>query len=104
MIDVLADFGVAGARVAGKTGVWIGERKVCSLGVAVRRWVTWHGLALNVHTDLRAFSNFRPCGLDPAVMTRLADHVSGGLDVGHVEAQLVRRLAERFGYVARDAT
>ncbi len=42
--------------------------------MAVRRWVTWHGLALNVHTDLAAFEGFRPCGLDPAAMTRLADH------------------------------
>lgn len=104
VIGVLADFGVRGVRVAGQTGVWIGERKVCSLGVAVRRWVTWHGLALNVHTDLRAFANFRPCGLDPGVMTRLADHVPGSLDESSVEAQLVRRFAERFGYVARDAT
>lgn len=75
VIDLLAEFSIAGERKPGLTGVWIGDRKVCSMGVAVRRWVTWHGLALNVHTDLGAFQEFRPCGLDPGVMTRLADHV-----------------------------
>jgi lipoate-protein ligase B len=71
---VLAGLGVRGDRKPGLTGVWIGERKVCSLGVAVRRWVAWHGLALNVRTELATFRAFRPCGLDPDVMTRVADH------------------------------
>jgi lipoate-protein ligase B len=73
-IGMLAEFGVEGTRRPGATGVWIGERKVCSIGVAVRSWVTWHGFALNLHSDLSAFRAFRPCGLDPAVMTRLCDH------------------------------
>jgi lipoate-protein ligase B len=74
VIRVLAEVGVGGARVAGLTGVWVGDKKICSLGVAVRRWVAWHGFALNVHTNLDVFRSFRPCGLDPGVMTRLADH------------------------------
>lgn len=100
VIRALLDLGVRSGRVEGKTGVWIGSRKVCSLGVAVRRWVTWHGFALNVHTDLNAFASFRPCGLDPAVMTRLADHVPGSLDVRDVQARLVERFVERFSYGA----
>jgi lipoyl(octanoyl) transferase len=75
VIGVLGEFGLEGTRRPGLTGVWLGERKVCSIGVAVRRWVTWHGLALNLHTDLEPFRRFHPCGLAPAVMTRLADHV-----------------------------
>lgn len=75
VIDALGTLGIEGRREEGKTGVWIGAHKVCSIGVAVRRWVTWHGLALNVTTDLGAFRGFAPCGLDPAVMTRVADHV-----------------------------
>jgi len=75
VIGVLAEFELEGTRRPGLTGVWLGERKVCSLGVAVRRWVTWHGLALNLHTDLEPFRRFHPCGLAPDVMTRLADHV-----------------------------
>jgi lipoate-protein ligase B len=74
VIGVLAEFELEGERRDGLTGVWLADRKVCSVGVAVRRWVTWHGFALNLHTDLAAFRAFRPCGLDPDVMTRLADH------------------------------
>ena len=75
MIGVLSEFELPAERREGLTGVWIGEHKIASIGVAVRRWVTYHGLALNLHTDLDAFRGFRPCGLDAAVMTRLADHV-----------------------------
>jgi lipoate-protein ligase B len=97
VIGVLAEFEVEGRRVDGLTGVWIGEQKVASIGVAVRRWVTWHGLALNVHTDLEAFQGFRPCGLDSKVMTRLADHAD--LPPGNmlVEVLLVKHLCEVFG-------
>lgn len=83
VIEALGTLGVEGRREEGKTGVWIGSLKVCSIGVAVRRWVTWHGLALNVTTDLSAFRSFAPCGLDASVMTRVADHVApGGLRDG----------------------
>lgn len=73
VLRVLAEVQVEGRRKEGATGVWVGDAKIASIGVSVRRWVAWHGLALNVHTDLTAFAGFRPCGLDPKVMTRLAD-------------------------------
>ena len=75
VIRTLAEVAVKGTRKEGLTGVWVKDKKICSLGVAVRRWVAWHGFALNLHTDLGVFRHFRPCGLDPDVMTRLADHV-----------------------------
>jgi lipoyl(octanoyl) transferase len=74
VIRVLAEVDIEGRRVDGLTGVWIGEKKVCSIGVAVRRWVAWHGLALNLAADLDAFAQFRPCGLDASVMTNVAAH------------------------------
>lgn len=74
VLRTLEEVGIAGRREPGATGVWIGAEKVASIGVAVRRWVAWHGLALNVHTDLEAFGGFRPCGLSAKVMTRVADH------------------------------
>jgi lipoyl(octanoyl) transferase len=98
VIRAIGDFGVEGRRESGLTGVWIANRKVCSLGVAVRRWVTWHGFALNVHTDLAAFRAFKPCGLDPNVMTRLADHVEGEIAIADVEKRLLQHFAEVFEY------
>ena len=98
VIDTLADFGVLGRREEGLTGVWIGEKKVASIGIAVRRWVTWHGLALNLTNDAAGFSNFHPCGLDANVMTRLQDHVATEVDSAAVEACLERHLRLRFGY------
>jgi lipoate-protein ligase B len=97
VIGVLAEFDVEGTRRPGLTGVWIAERKVCSIGVAVKRWITYHGFALNLHTDLQAFRAFRPCGLDPAVMTRLADHVE--LPPGNVlcEVLVVKHVCRVFG-------
>ncbi len=97
VIGLLAEFGVAGARRENLTGVWIGERKVCSIGVAVRRWVTYHGLALNLHTDLATFRRFRPCGLDPDVMTRLADHVELAPTNLLGEVLLVKHFCRVFG-------
>lgn len=100
VIRALAEFGVEGRREPGFTGVWIGAKKVASIGVAVRRWVTWHGLALNVHTDLSAFRSFQPCGLDPDVMTRLADHVDDEMELVDVETRLLARFREVFDYGA----
>lgn len=98
VIRMLATLGVVGGRKPGLTGVWIGERKVCSLGVAVRRWVAWHGFALNVTTDLDAFRGFKPCGLDAEVMTRVADHVAIREDAGLLEDLAAREFAAVFGY------
>ena len=97
VIRCLAEVEVEGRREEGLTGVWIGERKVCSIGVAVRRWVTWHGLALNVWTDLEAFAGFRPCGLDPALMTRVADHADVPPSTMLFEVLVVKHLCEVFG-------
>lgn len=79
VITCLRDLGLTGGRDPRNTGVWLdcsdGERrKVASVGIACRRWVTWHGLALNVNPDPAAFHRLRPCGLEVGVMTRLADH------------------------------
>ena len=97
LIRVLAEVGIEGCRRAGATGVWIGEEKVASIGVAVRRWVTWHGMALNVHTDLDAFRVLRPCGLDPAVMTRVADHAEIPPATILFEVLIVKHFLEVFG-------
>ena len=98
VLAVLSELAIEGTRRPGLTGVWIGDRKVCSIGVAVRRWVTWHGLALNLHTDLAPFRRFRPCGLSPDVMTRVADHAELPPTNLLGEVLLVKHFCRVFGY------
>lgn len=63
LIDAVAEYGVSSRRIDGLTGVWVGERKLASIGVGVKRWVTYHGFALNVSTDLSYFGRIHLCGL-----------------------------------------
>jgi len=73
VVRTVAAFGVRGGHVSGQRGVWVdGTRKIASIGIAVDHWVTFHGFALNVDPDLRAFDRFHPCGFDGSVMTSLA--------------------------------
>jgi lipoyl(octanoyl) transferase len=72
LIGALAELGVEATRSSGYTGVWAGDRKIASIGIHVRQWVTWHGFALNVRTDLAAFDLIVPCGIPGVVMTSVA--------------------------------
>ena len=96
LIGVCADVGVDGRRNPGWTGVWIGDRKVASIGIAVRRWVTMHGFALNVSTDLSRFAAINPCGLDAAVMTSLARESNRALTLDDIKPLVVSRFASVF--------
>jgi lipoate-protein ligase B len=71
LIASLRDFGVPGERRAGYTGVWTAGRKIASIGIHVRQWVTWHGFALNVMTDLSLFDLIVPCGIPDVTMTSI---------------------------------
>jgi lipoyl(octanoyl) transferase len=73
LIEALAVFGVSSRRIEGMTGVWVGEKKIASIGVGVKRWVTYHGFALNVTTDLSYFGRIHLCGLKGREATSLAD-------------------------------
>jgi lipoyl(octanoyl) transferase len=72
VIQLLRGYNLPADRLEGKTGVWIGSRKIAAIGVAVRQWVTYHGLALNVNNDLRLFEGIVPCGLSGVQVTSLA--------------------------------
>jgi lipoate-protein ligase B len=69
LIRALEAFGIEAGRRTGLTGVWVGERKIASIGIHVKKWVTWHGFALNVTTDLSYFDLIVPCGITDVVMT-----------------------------------
>jgi lipoyl(octanoyl) transferase len=91
LIDTLAGFGITAGRVAGSTGVWVDQRKVAAIGVHISRWVTSHGFALNLTTDLSYFQYIVPCGLSKPV-TSMAEL---GCRAGREE--VVRMLARNFG-------
>ncbi|MEO5588589.1 MAG: lipoyl(octanoyl) transferase LipB, partial [Gemmatimonadaceae bacterium] len=76
IIVALADFGICGERSTGFTGVWTNGRKIASIGVHARDWVTWHGFALNVATDLTYFDLIVPCGIDGVEMTSVQKEIS----------------------------
>jgi lipoate-protein ligase B len=99
-IRTLVDFGVVGTRRPGLTGVWTSEetapRKLASIGVAVRKWVTLHGLALNVNTDLARFAAIHPCGFDAGVMTSMARELGQPTDFAAVKSALTKHLAAVF--------
>jgi len=83
ILETVSALGVRGAgRKPGATGVWVDEsRKVASIGIACRRWVTFHGLALNVTTDLSYFARMNPCGFDAGVMTSVAAELTRGSEM-----------------------
>ncbi len=72
LIELLKEFGIEGAKIEGKTGVWVEDRKIASIGVGVRKWVTMHGFALNVASDLKGFLSITPCGLSGVRMTSIS--------------------------------
>ena len=106
VVDTCASVGVAAGRVAGRTGVWVGpdargaERKVCAMGIRCSRWVTMHGLALNVTTDLGWFDLIVPCGIADRGVTSLARE-AGPVDALAVEAALVGHLGRHVGAAPR---
>ncbi len=71
LINTLASLGYVGIRDARNTGVWIDDKKVAAIGIAVRRWVTWHGFSINVHNDLALTPFIAPCGFDASMVTTL---------------------------------
>ncbi len=91
-IRTCADFGLRAERDARNTGAWIGGRKVCSVGIACRRWVCYHGLALNVAPDLAAFSRIHPCGFAASIMTSMAAELGRDPGLEAVKAALVPHL------------
>ena len=102
VIRTLAEYGIRGDRSPGETGVWIDpetkgmERKICAMGVRCSRWVTMHGLALNVNTDLSYFGHIVPCGIQGKQVTSLQRELGTEQDMEAVKRHLLRHFAEVF--------
>ncbi len=95
VIDVLAEYGVAGERLAGAPGVYVGGAKIAALGLRVKQGCTYHGLALNVDMDLAPYRAINPCGYAGMAVTQLRDHAPAARRE-EVEAALARGLLERI--------
>jgi len=102
LIDALGDVGIAAGRRDGLTGVWVGARKIGSIGVGIRRWVTWHGFALNVSADLSGFAAITPCGIEGVTMTSV-EREGVSADVDRMAELVATRFVRHFGYAARRA-
>lgn len=94
LIRAVADFGVSSFREPGKTGVWTDFGKLASIGVAVRRWVTMHGFALNVNNDLTWFDRIHPCGIRGCSMTSLKELCGHEVPMAEVKARVAVRFYE----------
>ena len=97
MIDALATLGIAARRRERLTGVWVGERKIGSIGVGMRRWITLHGFALNVCTDLDYFGAMVPCGIAGVEMTSVEREIGRG-DVDAATGATAQSFAAVFGF------
>jgi lipoyl(octanoyl) transferase len=88
LIDLLEEFGISGSKIDGKTGVWVQDRKIASIGVGVRRWVTMHGFALNVASDLSGFLSIIPCGISGVQMTSISKESGAEISLETVREKL----------------
>lgn len=102
VILTLADYGLTAGRYPGYTGVWFDAdndkaRKICAMGVRCSRWVTMHGLAFNVNTDLDYFKNIVPCGIDDKAVTSMQKELGRELDINEVKNILTKHISVLFG-------
>jgi len=96
-IELLAGLGVASGRRQGFPGLWVGEKKIASIGVRVSRFVTCHGMAINIQNDLSIFELMVPCGLDGVQMTSVQTETGKVHDIGQIKSQLSGLLIRYFG-------
>jgi lipoyl(octanoyl) transferase len=99
-IRTLEDFGLEGIRRPPHTGIWISDKKIAAIGLAVRRGITFHGLALNVSTDLSYFERIIPCGLTWADVTSMAKELAEEQNLFAVKDRFLQHFADIFGYSA----
>lgn len=102
IIRVMAHYGLKGDRSKGETGVWLDpdvkgrERKICAMGVRCSRWITMHGFAFNVSTDLNYFNHIIPCGIQDKQVTSLENELGYKLEVDEVKKLIIRNFSEVF--------
>ena len=97
LIQAVSDFGIAASRMPGLTGIWVGDDKLAAIGVRLSRWVTSHGFALNVSTDLSNFGLIVPCGIADKGVTSMECLLGQPVPIAEVAAAVVKRFMAVFG-------
>ena len=98
IILTLDELDIKAKREKDDTGVWIGQKKIASIGLSVRNWITYHGFSLNVNTDLERFNTIRPCGYDSQVMTSVNSIKRKEYSKEVIQTKIIRNFSNVFGY------
>lgn len=105
IIRTLADYEIEAGRIEGLTGVWVGNKKVCAMGIKCSRWITMHGFALNVNTDLSYFDHIVPCGITGKDVTSLEKLLGRSIDPVEVKEKLITHFENVFeAEIVKDRT
>jgi len=95
-ICLLKDYNVVAERVAGKPGVWVKGKKIASIGLAIKNWVTYHGIAININVDLRYFRAIKPCGFSPDLITSLNEILGREVSMNEIKQKFIQHFAKIF--------
>lgn len=98
IIQSLSDFGIEGKRDENHTGVWVNDKKICAIGIKVSRWISMHGFALNVNTDMALFNGIIPCGIEAKGVTSLKEELNKKCNIEIIKSSLVKKFSEIFNY------
>lgn len=98
IIDVCCDYGVIAGRNKNYTGVWIGDKKICAIGIKISSWIAMHGFALNINPDLAMFSGIIPCGIKGKEVTSLKIESGKEYDIEEVKRKILKYFSKRFSY------
>jgi len=98
IIQTLLEFGVNGERNDDHTGVWVGNNKICAIGIKVSRWITMHGFAFNINTNMDFFNGIIPCGIMDKGVTSLSIELNKNVDLNLVKKKIVNNFCEIFNY------
>jgi lipoyl(octanoyl) transferase len=98
IIQTCLEYGITGSREPKYTGVWVEDRKIAAIGIKVSRWITMHGFAFNVNTDLSFFSGIIPCGISDKDVTSIKREIKNEVDIDEVKSKLTNNFAKIFEY------
>ena len=98
IIQTCAEYGINSGRVPKYTGVWVEDRKIAAIGIKVTRWITMHGFAFNVNTDLSFFSGIIPCGISDKDVTSIKREIKTDVPISEVKSRIIKKFARIFDY------